>query len=86
MPRDKADKPKFGDLVPSNPNMQRLKDSCEEYLTTFEATGEPLLSWPQPRTFAEQFGFRNIDSDTFRTAYYKVRAQVEGKILQLSTK
>ena len=81
MPKIKEDKPKIGDLVETNPNIRRLKEACEEHVATFEATGEPLLSWPQPKVFAEQYGFRNFCSDSFRSAYYKIRSQVEGKIL-----
>ena len=81
MPKTKEDKPKIGDLVETNPNIRRLKEACEEHVATFEATGEPLLSWPQPKVFAEQYGFRNFCSDSFRSAYYKIRSQVEGKIL-----
>ena len=85
MPKTKEGKPKIGDLVETNPNIQRLKEACEEHVSTFHESGEPLLTRPQPKIFAEQYGFRNFDSDSFRSAYYKVRSLVEGKIILVVT-
>ena len=84
MPKIKEDKPKIGDLVETNPNIQKLKEACEEHVSTFQQTGETLLTWSQPKIFAEQYGFRNFCSDSFRSAYYKVRSLVEGKIIAVS--
>lgn len=80
---NKEDKPKIGDLVETNPNVQRIKQACMEHVSAFEASNEPLLTWPQPKSFAEQYGFRNFNSESFRTAYYKIRSQVEGKLLEM---
>ena len=80
----REDKPKIGDLVETNPNIQRLRKACEEHVSSFEASNEPILTWPQPRMFAEQYDFRSFNSESFRTAYYKIRAQVESKLLEVT--
>ena len=78
----KSDKPKFGDLVESNPNHQKLKQALEQHLSGNEELGDSF-EWPLPKAFAEMYDFCAIDSDSFCQAYYKLRHMVKGEHLSL---